>query len=67
MFTKKYVHASADAFREDIPYEAKRVGNEFYGSFTIPGYRGSFYLVESEKKDPIEMSQRLLEHASHKK
>src|SRR3989338_1989232 len=46
-FTKKYVAASADAIKEQIPYEAKRVGNEFCGVFIIPGMRGPFYLIEA--------------------
>ncbi|GEM_PF-2332430 len=60
-FTKIYLEASRDAIRGEIPYEAKRTGNEFHGSFKVSGFRAPFYLIEAGKKDPVEMAVRLFE------
>ncbi len=60
-FTKNYTDASPEAIRGEIPYEAERTGQEFYGFFKVSGFRAPFYLIEADKKEPIEMGIRLFE------
>lgn len=60
-FCKVYTHASSDAFQGEIPYEAKKRGKEFFGTFHIPGFHGPFYLVKAAIKDPLVMGIRMAE------
>jgi len=60
-FTKVYTAALADAIRGEISYEATRRGNEFLGVFSISGFRGPFYLIAADKKNPFEIGVRMFD------
>ena len=57
-FVKRYTECSQDAIKESLTYRAKKVGNEFFGHYRSSIGSGPFYLVESSRSNPVDMSVR---------